>query len=83
MKSKCWSICSILQVGHSQLACGSCGPEEYCSYSNGHPRCEKCTVCPPGFFLVAQCSVHADRICQVSILIFRSIEADNLKLWKK
>ncbi|KAF6720312.1 Fibrillin-1 [Oryzias melastigma] len=55
---------SVVEVGHSQLACGSCGPEEYCSYSNGHPRCEKCTVCPPGFFLVAQCSVHADRICQ-------------------
>ncbi|MED6275275.1 hypothetical protein CHARACLAT_024924 [Characodon lateralis] len=55
---------SVMEVGQPQLACGSCGPEEYCSYSSSHPHCEKCTVCPPGFFLVAQCSVHADRICQ-------------------
>ncbi|KAM4552568.1 uncharacterized protein PAE49_015979 [Odontesthes bonariensis] len=55
---------SVMEVGRPQQACGSCGPEEYCSYSSGSPRCEKCTVCPPGFFLVAQCSVHADRICQ-------------------
>ncbi|XP_023154019.2 uncharacterized protein si:ch211-252f13.5 [Amphiprion ocellaris] len=55
---------SIMEVGRSLLTCGSCGPEEYCGFSSGHPRCEKCTICPPGFFLVAQCSVHADRICQ-------------------
>ncbi|XP_023190700.1 uncharacterized protein LOC111608802 [Xiphophorus maculatus] len=55
---------SVMEVRQPQLACGSCGPEEYCSYSSRHPGCEKCTVCPPGFFLVAQCSVHADRICQ-------------------
>ncbi|XP_015233492.1 PREDICTED: uncharacterized protein LOC107086807 [Cyprinodon variegatus] len=55
---------SVMEVGLPELACGSCGPEEYCSYSSGHPRCETCTVCPAGFFLVAQCSVHADRICQ-------------------
>ncbi|XP_041847331.1 uncharacterized protein si:ch211-252f13.5 [Melanotaenia boesemani] len=55
---------SVIEVGQSQLSCGSCGPEEYCDYSRGRPHCEKCTICPPGFFLVAQCSVHADRICQ-------------------
>ncbi|XP_061588974.1 uncharacterized protein LOC133453116 [Cololabis saira] len=55
---------SVMEVGRRQRACGSCGPEEYCAYGTGRPRCEKCTVCPPGFFLVAQCSVHADRICQ-------------------
>ncbi|XP_054625256.1 uncharacterized protein si:ch211-252f13.5 isoform X2 [Dunckerocampus dactyliophorus] len=55
---------SVMEVGHFLVACGSCGPEEYCGFSSGHPRCEKCTVCPSGFFLVAQCSVHADRICQ-------------------
>lgn len=48
------------------LSCGSCAHDEYCGFSSGHPRCEKCTICPAGFFLVAQCSVHADRICQVS-----------------
>ncbi|XP_019733411.1 uncharacterized protein LOC109520550 isoform X2 [Hippocampus comes] len=55
---------SVMEVGHSLVTCGRCGPEEYCDFSGGHPRCEKCTVCPAGFFLVAQCSVHADRICQ-------------------
>ncbi|GAA6222452.1 uncharacterized protein LOC108883869 [Lates japonicus] len=55
---------SVMEVGRSLIACGSCGPEEYCGYSSGRPRCERCTVCPAGFFLVAQCSVHADRICQ-------------------
>lgn len=53
------------QVSRS-LGCGSCGSEEYCGFSSGHPLCEKCTVCPAGFFMVAQCSLHADRICQVS-----------------
>ncbi|TKS80216.1 hypothetical protein D9C73_013551 [Collichthys lucidus] len=55
---------SVMEVGRSLLACGSCGSDEYCGFSSGHPRCEKCTICPAGFFLVAQCSVHADRICQ-------------------
>ncbi|XP_029381084.1 uncharacterized protein LOC115057962 [Echeneis naucrates] len=55
---------SVLEVGRSLLACGSCDPEEYCGFSSGRPRCERCTICPAGFFLVAQCSVHADRICQ-------------------
>lgn len=58
-------VLTAQQVGHSLVACGRCGPEEYCDFSAGRPRCEKCTVCPAGFFLVAQCSVHADRICQV------------------
>lgn len=55
---------TVMEVGRPLLTCGSCGPDEYCGYSSGRPRCEKCTVCPAGFFLVAQCSVHADRICQ-------------------
>ncbi|XP_061924793.1 uncharacterized protein LOC133664301 [Entelurus aequoreus] len=55
---------SVMEVGHSLAACAGCGPDEYCGFSAGRPRCEKCTVCPAGFFLVAQCSVHADRICQ-------------------
>ncbi|XP_058500958.1 uncharacterized protein si:ch211-252f13.5 [Solea solea] len=55
---------SVMEVGPSVMACGTCSPEEYCGFSSGRPRCERCTVCPAGFFLVAQCSVHADRICQ-------------------
>ncbi|XP_044225400.1 uncharacterized protein si:ch211-252f13.5 [Thunnus albacares] len=55
---------SIMEVGRPLLSCGRCGPEEYCGFSSGRPRCERCTICPSGFFLVAQCSVHSDRICQ-------------------
>ncbi|XP_015812990.3 uncharacterized protein si:ch211-252f13.5 isoform X1 [Nothobranchius furzeri] len=55
---------TLMEVERPQMSCGRCEPEEYCSYSSGHPHCEKCTICPPGFFLVAQCSVHTDRICQ-------------------
>ncbi|XP_035386297.1 uncharacterized protein si:ch211-37e10.2 isoform X2 [Electrophorus electricus] len=47
------------------LACHSaCGPEEYCDFQRRPPRCERCTMCPPGFFLVSQCSPNADRMCQ-------------------
>uniref|UniRef100_A0AAV2JUS7 TNFR-Cys domain-containing protein n=1 Tax=Knipowitschia caucasica TaxID=637954 RepID=A0AAV2JUS7_KNICA len=54
---------NVMEVSQP-LACGRCGPDEYCSFSSGRPHCERCTVCPAGFFLVAQCSIHADRICQ-------------------
>ncbi|XP_056453215.1 uncharacterized protein si:ch211-252f13.5 [Gadus chalcogrammus] len=54
----------VVQVGRPLQACGTCGPEEHCSLSTGHPGCERCTVCPAGFFMVAECTVHADRICQ-------------------
>ncbi|CAJ1071664.1 uncharacterized protein si:ch211-252f13.5 [Xyrichtys novacula] len=55
---------SVMEVGRSMLACGTCNPDEYCDFSSGQPRCERCTICPSGFFLVAQCTIHADRICQ-------------------
>ncbi|XP_050984369.1 uncharacterized protein si:ch211-252f13.5 [Labeo rohita] len=55
---------SVTDVDRPLLSCGSCRADEYCDFSADRPRCEKCTVCPPGFFLVAQCSIHADRICQ-------------------
>ncbi|XP_029971014.1 uncharacterized protein LOC115405549 [Salarias fasciatus] len=55
---------SVMEVGRSLMACGACGADQFCDFSSGHPRCEKCTVCPAGFFLVAQCSLHADRMCQ-------------------
>ncbi|XP_048885556.1 uncharacterized protein nell3 [Brienomyrus brachyistius] len=44
--------------------CGACEPEEYCNFQREPPQCERCTMCPPGFFLVSQCSLNADRICQ-------------------
>ncbi|KAM6953390.1 uncharacterized protein nell3 [Aplochiton taeniatus] len=47
------------------LGCAApCGLEEYCNFHREPPRCEKCSACPPGFFLVSQCSPNADRICQ-------------------
>lgn len=49
--------------------CGSCRADEFCDFSADQPRCEKCTICPSGFFLVAQCSIHADRICQVRLMM--------------
>ncbi|XP_072297191.1 uncharacterized protein [Eucyclogobius newberryi] len=55
---------NVMEVSQPLLPCGSCGQDEYCSFSSGRPHCERCTVCPAGFFLVAHCSVHADRICQ-------------------
>ncbi|XP_068160066.1 uncharacterized protein nell3 [Antennarius striatus] len=41
-----------------------CGHEEYCDFQRDPPQCEKCTMCPPGFFLISQCSLAADRMCQ-------------------
>lgn len=50
------------------LACPApCGPEEYCNFQRDPPACEKCTMCPPGFFLISQCSPTADRMCQVHV----------------
>ncbi|TNN57163.1 hypothetical protein EYF80_032593 [Liparis tanakae] len=47
------------------LGCRSpCGPEEFCDFQRDPPQCEKCTMCPPGFFLISQCSATADRMCQ-------------------
>ncbi|XP_007555817.1 uncharacterized protein nell3 [Poecilia formosa] len=41
-----------------------CGSQEFCDFQRDPPQCEKCTMCPPGFFLIAQCSQTADRMCQ-------------------
>ncbi|XP_069047370.1 uncharacterized protein nell3 isoform X2 [Lepisosteus oculatus] len=54
----------VIDVGTSVLECGACGAEEYCNFQSSPPQCEKCTMCPPGFFLVSDCSLNADRVCQ-------------------
>ncbi|XP_016340417.1 uncharacterized protein nell3 [Sinocyclocheilus anshuiensis] len=52
-------------AGHPVLGCQiACGPEEYCDFQKDPPQCERCTMCPPGFFLVSQCSPNSDRMCQ-------------------
>lgn len=61
---------SVMEVGRPLTGCGSCRAEEYCDFTGDWPRCEKCTVCPSGFFLVSQCSIQADRICQVQNFFF-------------
>ncbi|KAL6489789.1 hypothetical protein MHYP_G00001340 [Metynnis hypsauchen] len=55
---------TVMEVGRALPGCGSCRADEYCDFTGEWARCEKCTVCPPGFFLVSQCSTHADRMCQ-------------------
>lgn len=47
-----------------------CGRDEYCNFQKEPPGCERCTLCPPGFFLTSQCSATADRMCQVSLSLF-------------
>ncbi|KAF7705982.1 uncharacterized protein si:ch211-252f13.5 [Silurus meridionalis] len=55
---------SVIEVGRQRPGCSSCKADEYCEFSGDWPRCEKCTVCLPGFFLVSQCSTHTDQMCQ-------------------
>ncbi|XP_066574180.1 uncharacterized protein nell3 [Amia ocellicauda] len=54
----------VIDVGGPLLECSACATEEYCDFQSDPPQCEKCTMCPPGFFLVSECSLNADRICQ-------------------
>ncbi|XP_051970703.1 uncharacterized protein LOC127634963 [Xyrauchen texanus] len=56
---------AVGDAGHPLLGCQvPCGPEEYCNIQKDPLQCERCTMCPPGFFLVSQCSPTADRMCQ-------------------
>ncbi|XP_028660196.1 uncharacterized protein nell3 [Erpetoichthys calabaricus] len=54
----------VIDVGEPLLECGSCARDQYCNFQSNPPHCEKCTLCPPGFFLVSECAQNADRICQ-------------------
>lgn len=48
------------------MGCTSaCQPDHYCDFQSDPPQCHKCTVCPPGFFLISQCSPTMDTMCQV------------------
>ncbi|XP_077364977.1 uncharacterized protein nell3 isoform X2 [Festucalex cinctus] len=47
------------------MGCPSaCPPDHYCHFQSDPPRCHKCTACPPGFFLISQCSPTMDTMCQ-------------------
>ncbi|KAM4704866.1 uncharacterized protein WCC33_009673 [Rhinophrynus dorsalis] len=55
----------VLDVGAGPLlACGLCESDEFCSFQKTPPQCEKCTLCPAGFFQLSDCSENVDRICQ-------------------
>lgn len=74
MDTKVMDVVGEAHFPQPLLGCPSpCGQEEYCDFQRDPPQCEKCTMCPPGFFLISQCSPTADRMCQVrpfKILIF-------------
>nr|XP_046227947.1 uncharacterized protein nell3 [Scatophagus argus]XP_046227948.1 uncharacterized protein nell3 [Scatophagus argus] len=65
MDSKVMDVVGEAHFPQPLLGCPSpCGPEEFCDFQRDPPQCEKCTMCPPGFFLISQCSPTADRMCQ-------------------
>lgn len=55
----------VINVGESLLDCGLCESDEFCNFQKTPSQCEKCTLCPAGFFQIAKCSANSDRICQV------------------
>ncbi|XP_029444529.1 uncharacterized protein LOC115084169 [Rhinatrema bivittatum] len=54
----------VIDVGGPLLDCNLCEPDEFCNFQKAPPECEKCTLCPAGFFQMSECSANADRICQ-------------------
>ncbi|XP_019958732.2 uncharacterized protein nell3 [Paralichthys olivaceus] len=65
MDTKVMDVVGEANFPQPLLGCPSpCGPEEFCDFQRDPPQCEKCTMCPPGFFLISQCSSTADRMCQ-------------------
>ncbi|AWP21044.1 Hypothetical protein SMAX5B_001567 [Scophthalmus maximus] len=65
MDSKVMDVVGEASVPRPLLGCPSpCASEEFCDFQREPPQCQKCTMCPPGFFLISQCSPAADRMCQ-------------------
>ncbi|XP_063308645.1 uncharacterized protein LOC134609120 [Pelobates fuscus] len=54
----------VIDVREPELTCGLCQTDEFCSFQKTPPQCEKCTLCPAGFFQLSECSENIDRICQ-------------------
>ncbi|XP_075778660.1 uncharacterized protein LOC142827367 [Pelodiscus sinensis] len=54
----------VIDVGESLLDCGLCKSDEFCNFQKTPSQCEKCTLCPAGFFQMSECSANTDRICQ-------------------
>lgn len=56
----------MIDIGEPLMECGLCESDEFCNFQKAPSQCEKCTLCPAGFFQLLECSANADRICQVS-----------------
>ncbi|XP_064491964.1 uncharacterized protein LOC135402582 [Pseudopipra pipra] len=54
----------VINAGESLLDCGLCESDEFCNFQKTPSQCEKCTLCPAGFFQMSECSANSDRICQ-------------------
>ncbi|KAM3929602.1 uncharacterized protein RB166_007287 isoform 2-T2 [Leptodactylus fuscus] len=54
----------VIDAEESLPECGICESDEFCNFHKTPPRCEKCTLCPAGFFQLSECSENVDRICQ-------------------
>ncbi|XP_070582378.1 uncharacterized protein [Erythrolamprus reginae] len=54
----------MIDIGETLVECGFCESDEFCNFQKTPSQCEKCTLCPAGFFQLLECSANADRICQ-------------------
>nr|XP_060638414.1 uncharacterized protein LOC132778921 [Anolis sagrei ordinatus] len=54
----------VIDIGEPLMDCGLCESDEFCNFQKTPSQCEKCTLCPAGFFQLSECSSNADRICQ-------------------
>lgn len=71
----------VINVGESLLDCGLCESDEFCNFQKTPSQCEKCTLCPAGFFQMAECSANSDRICQVKHNSVFSVIAYEVLCW--
>ncbi|KAM6450456.1 uncharacterized protein PHA67_017521 isoform 1-T2 [Liasis olivaceus] len=54
----------VIDIREPLMECGLCESDEFCNFQKTPSQCEKCTLCPAGFFQLSECSANADRICQ-------------------
>ncbi|XP_075684835.1 uncharacterized protein LOC142653013 [Rhinoderma darwinii] len=54
----------VIDVEEDLPDCGICESDEFCNFQKTPSQCEKCTLCPAGFFQLSDCAENVDRICQ-------------------
>ncbi|ETE66657.1 putative leucine-rich repeat-containing protein, partial [Ophiophagus hannah] len=54
----------MIDIGETLMECSFCESDEFCNFQKTPSQCEKCTLCPAGFFQLLECSTNTDRICQ-------------------